>query len=210
MVFNEKQLQIIKVTEKLIAEKGYEGTSVRDIAQEAGVNVAMISYYFGSKEKLFQALFSYRISLSKLRLENLLQDKEMTPTEKIDRLISDYVDKFISNPHFHRIVIKGQMYKDMQEITTMIYENKLENLELIKKIVQEGQRKKEFVKNVDVPMMMVTLLGTATYVINNQEFFRIQNKLVDLPDEKFLQIVRKKLITHLKQVFKAILNYEGK
>jgi AcrR family transcriptional regulator len=37
--------------EELIAKKGYEGTSVRDICSKANINVAMISYYFGSKEK---------------------------------------------------------------------------------------------------------------------------------------------------------------
>ncbi|HNO01068.1 MAG TPA: TetR family transcriptional regulator, partial [Chitinophagaceae bacterium] len=42
----------MKKAEKLFAEKGYNGTSVRDIAEKAGINLAMVSYYFGSKEKL--------------------------------------------------------------------------------------------------------------------------------------------------------------
>jgi AcrR family transcriptional regulator len=45
--FTEKQLAIITTAERLFSIKGFEGTSVRDIAQEAGINVAMISYYFG-------------------------------------------------------------------------------------------------------------------------------------------------------------------
>jgi AcrR family transcriptional regulator len=208
MAFNEKQIQIIEVTEKLFAVKGYEGTSVRDIAHEAGVNVAMISYYFGSKEKLFQAVFAHRISKSKMSLENLLHNSELTPEEKINKLVHDYVDKLIQNPNFHRITIQGN--KDMKDVIAMIYENKLQNLELIKKIIQEGQKKKDFVKNVDVPMLMVTMLGTATHILNNQEFFKIQNKIEDLPEEEVLAIIRKKLTTHLKLVFKAILNYEGK
>ena len=49
--FNEKQLEILQVAEQLFAEEGFDGTSVRDIAKKANVNIAMISYYFGSKEK---------------------------------------------------------------------------------------------------------------------------------------------------------------
>ena len=52
MKFNDKQIEILNVAERLFAEEGFDGTSVRDIAKNANVNVAMISYYFGSKEKL--------------------------------------------------------------------------------------------------------------------------------------------------------------
>jgi len=45
--FNEKQIQILQVTEKLFAEKGFDGTSIRDIAKQANINIAMVSYYFG-------------------------------------------------------------------------------------------------------------------------------------------------------------------
>jgi AcrR family transcriptional regulator len=55
MEFTDKQIQIIDIAERLFAERGFDGTSVRDIADEAGINVAMISYYFGSKEKLMEA-----------------------------------------------------------------------------------------------------------------------------------------------------------
>ena len=61
MEYNAKQMQIINVAEKLFAEKGFAATSVRDIANEADVNVSMISYYFGSKEKLAEALFVYSL-----------------------------------------------------------------------------------------------------------------------------------------------------
>ena len=54
-----KREQILEVAEELIAENGFSGTSVRALAAKAGINVAMISYYFGSKEKLFEALVEY-------------------------------------------------------------------------------------------------------------------------------------------------------
>ena len=39
--FNEKQMQILQVTEKLFAEKGFDGTSIRDIAKQANINIAI-------------------------------------------------------------------------------------------------------------------------------------------------------------------------
>ena len=46
MDFNDKQIEIIDIAEQLFALQGYDGTSVRDIASKANINVAMISYYF--------------------------------------------------------------------------------------------------------------------------------------------------------------------
>ena len=73
--FNEKQINIIETAERLFAARGFDGTSVRDIAEEAGINIAMISYYFGSKEKLMEAIFEVKIGKVQLRVEELLKDK---------------------------------------------------------------------------------------------------------------------------------------
>ena len=42
---------------KIFAEKGYDSTNIQDIVKEANVNIAMISYYFGGKEYLYQEVF---------------------------------------------------------------------------------------------------------------------------------------------------------
>jgi AcrR family transcriptional regulator len=208
--FSEKQIQIIVSTERLFAEKGYEGTSVRDIALAAGVNVAMISYYFGSKEKLFEAIFAHRISLSKLQLESLVQDKTLTSIQKMFHLIDTYVAKIMDNPHFHRISVQAYQSREMKDVAMLIHDNKMRNIDLVKKIIHEGQRNKEFVKGIDVPMLIITLLGTAYQMINNVNFYRLIYKLEALSDAEVHLHLKKKLTTHLKNLFKATLTYESK
>ena len=80
---NNKQLQILQVAETLFAEKGFEGTSIRDISKEANINVAMVSYYFGSKEKLLEALILLKTSGLKEQLIHLI-DENLEPMEKIN------------------------------------------------------------------------------------------------------------------------------
>src|SRR6478609_384534 len=93
---NDKKIEIIHVAEKLFAEKGFEGTSVRDIAGAANINVAMISYYFGSKEKLLEAMVLYRIESLSLQLENLYQE-DISPIEKMDKVIELYIKRIYCN-----------------------------------------------------------------------------------------------------------------
>ena len=85
---------------------------------------------------------------------------------------------------------------------------KKRNQELIKKLIQEGQRKGEFRKNIDIPMMMTTMIGTAHNLVTQKHYYKELNNLNDLSEEEFEKHIRKKLSNHLKMVFKAILTHE--
>lgn len=54
---NDSKSKILKAAKKLFAQKGFDGTSTRQIVKEAGVNISLISYYFRNKENLFFSLF---------------------------------------------------------------------------------------------------------------------------------------------------------
>ena len=73
-VSKRKKERILEVSEELFAEFGYDRTSVRIIAQKANINIAMISYYFGSKELLFTELVEYRALSFRLRLQDIQKE----------------------------------------------------------------------------------------------------------------------------------------
>jgi AcrR family transcriptional regulator len=208
MRYNEKQVQIMEAAEELFAEKTFAGTSVRDVAKKAGVNLAMISYYFGSKEKLMESIFRYRGENITLQLENMLQNKEMSSMQKVYGLIDNYVDRIMKQQCFHKIMSREQMVDLKGTTTKLIHELKRTNQELVKKLIHEGQKKGDFKKNIDVPLMMATLVGTTSHLITTQHYYRKLNDLEELSDEEFQTHIKKKLSTHLKSLFKAVLTYE--
>lgn len=55
----DSKMKITCAAKKLFAKKGFEGTSTREIVAEAGVNISLIAYHYGSKEKLFFTLFDH-------------------------------------------------------------------------------------------------------------------------------------------------------
>src|SRR5947208_14409181 len=109
MEFNVKQEHIIEAAEKLFADKGFAGTSVRDIAEADGFDLAMISSYFGSKEKLMEAMFTTRGQYLRIQLENILHNKDLSPMQKVEKLVDDYVDRIFKKQCFHRIMLHEQM-----------------------------------------------------------------------------------------------------
>jgi AcrR family transcriptional regulator len=208
MIYTEKQVQIMEAAEELFAEKSFAGTSVRDVAKKAGVNLAMISYYFGSKEKLMESIFKYRGQDITLKLENMLQNKEMSSLQKVYGLIDSYMEKIMKLQCFHKIMSREQMANLKGATTKLIHELKKKNQELVQQLISEGQKNGEFKKNIDVPLMMATLIGTTSHLVTTQHYYRKLNHLESLSDKEFQKHIKKKLSNHLKSLFKAVLTYE--
>ncbi len=97
--------QIIKeAAKKIFVRKGYAGARMQEIAEEAGINKALLHYYYRSKDKLFESIFS------ELFDHLIIQLKETITTDKplVDKL-DDFVDKYIStiqaNPHVPLFIV---------------------------------------------------------------------------------------------------------
>ena len=204
----DKKEHILTVAEQLFGDKGFDGTSVRDIAHSADVNLAMISYYFGSKERLLEALIEMRISTSYGFLEELTNDETLDPWAKIDRLVEFYVDKVLSNLRFHSIMYQQANNTRSEDIRNKMIAIKLRNMELIKKIFAEGQRKKLF-RQVDVVMTIGTLMGTISSYTQSREF---GCRILDIDysnEEAFRTTLSPRLKKHLKQLFRAHLDIKN-
>lgn len=86
-------------------KKGYEGTSVRDICSRANINVAMISYYFGSKEKMMSYLYQYRVLKTRENFSEFADTiKEGKPEMQMREMIKYIVSQLFKYNYFHGFV----------------------------------------------------------------------------------------------------------
>ena len=209
MEVKDKKQHILETAEELFAQKGFEAATVRDIADAAGVNLAMISYYFGSKEKMMEDLFHQRMDSMKLKVELLLKDQQLTPFQKVENLLEEYVQKVINRQSFYKILLCEQVMKKNPVIVKLIRELKLSYAALFGELIKEGQRKKVFKKNIDVVLALTTMTGTVTQMVVNKdyylEFFGLQN----LKEDEVKKMLNVKLNEHLKTIFKSMLGYES-
>lgn len=203
--FNDKQIEILQTAEKLFAEHGYDGTSVRDIAKSANINIAMISYYFGSKEKLLEALIVYRIASMRLQMENLYRE-DLTPLEKIDRLIELYIKRINANKGMYQIIhfeiSSGKRIINCEAFNEM----KKHNLDILKSIILEGQEKGDFRKDVNTVLIPTTIMGTYFHFQMNKPFFK---EILNLNTQEDIDhYVASELTDHIKKTIKALLTYD--
>lgn len=204
----DKRTHILSVAEQLFAENGFDGTSVRDIAQLANVNLAMISYYFGSKEKLLEALIEDRAGYTLGILEELSKDQTLTPWDKIDRVLEFYVDKILNNYRFHCIMSQQYNQTRSTEIKELIINIKLRNLEQIKKVITDGQKKKDF-RKVDIEFTMASVFGTLTQIVNSKSLYCRLLKVDETDEATFRKKIAPRLKTHLKQMMRAHLDIKN-
>ncbi len=204
----DKKTSILEAATKLFSTKGYEAASVRDIAELAGVNLAMISYYFGSKEKLMESLFHEKMDASKIKIETILKDTNLTPFEKVERMLSDYVSKVVANQSFYKIMLYEQVLKQNPVILKLIKELKLNYANLTSELIKEGQRSGDFKKEVDVMLALNTLTGTVTQAVINQDYYFEFNNYQKLTTKERNELLYDKLYNHQRIIFKTLLGYE--
>jgi TetR/AcrR family transcriptional regulator, upper aerobic nicotinate degradation pathway regulator len=90
------KMRILLAAKKLFARQGYDATTVRQICEEAGVNVALISYYFGGKENVFNALFE--IFLPNGRIQEVAAGDVEDPIESMKLLIRELTEFRLREP----------------------------------------------------------------------------------------------------------------
>ncbi len=204
--FNDKQIEILLVAEKLFSEHGFDGTSIRDIAKKANINIAMISYYFGSKEKLLEALIINRISDLRLQMESLYKEN-LSPFEKIDKLIELYISRINKNCGVYQIIHFEIMSKKRDINYETFNEVKKYNLQVLKNIIEEGQTKGIFTQNVNVALIPPTIMGTYFHFQMNKPFYA---DLFDLKTKEDINnYIVNDLTKHIQQTIKALLVYEN-
>ncbi|MET0243952.1 MAG: TetR family transcriptional regulator [Flavitalea sp.] len=208
MQYNEKQQEIMTAAEILFANKGFSGTSVREIAEAANINVAMISYYFTSKEGLMEAIFHQRMSTVTERLESLANNTELNPFEKLEILVDDYINKLINQHRFHKLMYFEQRLDQNPAIMKLMSKLKKTNGDLVARLVKEGQDKNYFKQDIDVSLMMHTLIGTIMHSFMNREYYREAHGMQDLTDEQFIDDYKAILKNYMKDLIKSLLSNE--
>lgn len=89
----QTQQRILDASKRLFSERGYEGASLRAIADAAGVNLAAAHYHFGSKEKLLEAAFARcmtPINEERMRRLDLLEAQDANPT--VEAIVRAFVE----------------------------------------------------------------------------------------------------------------------
>lgn len=96
---------ILNAAEKVFQRKGMDGARMQEIANEAGINKAMLHYYYRSKRFLFEAVFTKAFSLIAPEINRVIND-DTDLFDKIRKFTHSYIDFIQKHPYLPNFIIQ--------------------------------------------------------------------------------------------------------
>ena len=132
--------RVLQTAERLFAERGFDGVSIRDITNEAKVNLAAVTYHFGNKEKLFTAVLMRKVDpITKVGVAIVQGNKK--PADKLKALMESYAMHILHKDPTLRIyfaeLLSGAMHMPRAAIDAMNLRNRL-FIQIVKEGIKAG------------------------------------------------------------------------
>lgn len=199
--------KIMKVARTLFAEHGFEGAKTRQIAEKAGCNVAMIGYYFGSKEGLLDAIldnyFQEAVQVY-ARFDKHTEDLSKEFPEFKDAEVRQFCKALIefgtyafANREIHQIMIRDAMGGGKLLLNALV-KNDYGVVPLIHQKLRHFMAEKKIPEDTDVHVVGFTLISSVTSsCISTQVATKIHG--FEKIDEHFF---RRLYVFHMKNLFR--------
>lgn len=124
--------KIISAADNLFTQKGYAATKTREIADEAGVNLALLNYYFGSKENLYKKVVHEKFKMLLGAIGPVLSDETVSIEDKIKSITGNYTKLLLENeelPIFilNELTVNKELFKDITQNARQIAQPVIDN-----------------------------------------------------------------------------------
>lgn len=152
--------RILRAATALFAERGYDSVSLRDITAAAGVNISMISYYFGGKQGLYDAALT--VQLRALTAFLSLDVGTMDPRALIRAYAELALQAHEEHPHLLKYIFRTLLSPPAKN--PGFFESTVSRIyDMLSCALTRGQEEGLFREDLDVPSAVLLLVGTVNF-----------------------------------------------
>jgi TetR/AcrR family transcriptional regulator len=152
----EARAKILAAAERLFAERGYAGAAIREIASEAGINSAMIHYYFGNKDGLYFAVLENAASTVRALIAEATGG-DQSIKERLTSFVSAYASYLFSHPNLARILSR-EMLSGGDHSMKLAQKYATTNYGMLREAMAAAIKRGEM-RKIDVDLAPVSLMG---------------------------------------------------
>jgi TetR/AcrR family transcriptional regulator len=190
--------KILGAAKKVFLEKGMSGARMQDIADEAGINKALLHYYFKSKEKLFEMIFKEASSLFFSKITGIVESK-MPLFEKIENFCSAYIDMLLQNPYLPLFVL-NEASKQPNRFKQKFWKNREQIFSSFAAEIADEVKKKK-IKSIDPAQLFMNMISLCIFPFIARPIWMISTGMNDSAFRAFAE-ERKKIIPQF--IFESI------
>ncbi len=188
--------KILKAAEAIFLRDGYDGSRMQDIADEAGINKALLHYYFRSKDKLFEHVFDLKIGTFFPKADGVF-DLDIDFTDKIGLIIEGYINLLRENPYLPLFVLNTVNNPEKSDFIKKLPIGLMQKIALNYFVeLQKGK-----VRSINPMQFVMSIMGMCVFP------FLAQPILMDTfgADKKAFDVLMEQRIEELKLYVKLIL-----
>ena len=185
---------IIEAARKVFVSKGFSRATMRDIAKEANINIAMLHYYFRSKENLFDIIFEEAFNTILNNIFNAVNNNNNSLFEKIESIITQYITTLIANPYLPNFIF-NEITQTPERLGKKIKDSSI-FVEMFKKFSEDidSEIKNGTIRQINTITLFMNIISMCVFPFLAKP---IVTQLFDMNEEQYniLLEARKKIVT---------------
>jgi AcrR family transcriptional regulator len=179
--------QILDAAERLFAARGFARTTIKDIGREAGLNSALLYYYFADKDQLYHEVLRRFVGRLVARTMSELTGGG-SPDARLRALLTAQAELLLANPHFPRLMVRELAESEGAHAVEQFHLLASTTFRRLCELIEEGQRAGLFRKNVDPRFAAISTISQVVYFFVARPAIRVLLKAG--PDGPSPRVVR--------------------
>ncbi|GAB4337381.1 MAG: hypothetical protein Kow0037_20070 [Calditrichia bacterium] len=184
----QTEQRILQAATEVFIEKGQDGARMEEIAQRAGINKALLHYYFRSKKQLFRKVFQQEVnSFFQTIFQSLRPELELE--DFLCHFIDTYIDLLIRKPYMPRFIVwevlpQTDLFKEI--IVPLLSSVSPTPVDIVTEKIETAKRQGR-IRNVDSLQLIVNIVGMVLFAFIGAPIIEQIQPGIKVLSEDFLQ-----------------------
>ncbi len=166
MELSKRQTEIIDRSVEIIADKGIQGLTIKNLSKEIGISEAGIYRHFSSKVDILLTVLDGFNELSKL-FSGIMETYEGTATEKVQFMFSKMIDVFAETPSLVAVFFSEEIFKNETVLKNCVIEIQNRNQTTVEMIIKKGKIDNNVRQDVDSSSLALIIMGSLRLLVKN-------------------------------------------
>jgi len=160
----ERQTQIIESALELIAEKGIQGLTIKNLSKKIGVTEPAIYRHFENKSSILLTILNNFKQMASM-MSGMIPTLEGTAFDKIEFMFSKIIQLFIESPSYISVIFSEEIFKNDDQLKNKIIEVLDQNEQTIEGIIRTGQENNDVRTDIDSKNLALIVMGSLRFLV---------------------------------------------
>lgn len=191
---------ILEAARRVFIRKGLDGARMQEIADEAGINKALLHYYFRSKEKLFKMVFKEAMGKYFPVMVSVLSSNEFSFEKKLEAFIENYLSIIKENPFIPAFII-GELNKDPERLSEFFISSGIDTTH-VSRIISDVIAKEAGISIQQARHLIVNVIALCVFPFLGRPL--LEKIIFQSNEEQFNQFIQERKAIILEVVLNSI------